>query len=33
VATELRILDKGRLVVSGAIDALTDDVVRQHLTV
>jgi urea transport system ATP-binding protein len=33
VATELRILDKGRLVVSGAIDALTDEVVRQHLTV
>ena len=33
VATELRILEKGRLVVSGAISALTDDVVRQHLTV
>jgi urea transport system ATP-binding protein len=33
VATELRLLDKGRLVVSGAIDALTDEVVKQHLTV
>ena len=33
VATELRILDKGRLVVSGAIGALTDEVVQQHLTV
>ncbi|RYZ68575.1 MAG: urea ABC transporter ATP-binding subunit UrtE [Proteobacteria bacterium] len=33
VATDLRILDKGRLVVSGKISELTDDVVRQHLTV
>jgi len=33
VATELRILDKGRLVVSGKIAELTDQVVRQHLTV
>ena len=33
VATDLRILDKGRLVVSGTIDALTDDLVRTHLTV
>jgi urea transport system ATP-binding protein len=33
VATDLRILDKGRLVVSGKIDALTDELVRTHLTV
>jgi urea transport system ATP-binding protein len=33
VATEVRILDKGRVVVSGGIDALTDAVVAQHLTV
>ena len=33
IATDLRILDKGRLVVSGKIADLTDDVVRQHLTV
>jgi len=33
VATDLRILDKGRLVVSDKIAALTDDLVRQHLTV
>jgi urea transport system ATP-binding protein len=33
VASEVRLLDKGRLVVSGKIDVLTDDVVRQHLTV
>ena len=33
VGTELRILENGRLVVSGAIDALTDEVVQQHLTV
>jgi urea transport system ATP-binding protein len=33
VGTELRILENGRLVVSGAIAALTDEVVRQHLTV
>ena len=33
VATELRVLDKGRLVVSGSIAALTDELVRAHLTV
>jgi urea transport system ATP-binding protein len=33
VASEVRILDKGRLVVSGGIDVLNDDLVRQHLTV
>lgn len=33
VASDLRILDKGRLVVSGKISALTDDLVRAHLTV
>ncbi len=33
VASEFRILDKGRLVASGAIAALTDDIVRKHLTV
>jgi urea transport system ATP-binding protein len=33
VASDLRILDKGRLVVSGKIDALTDELVRTHLTV
>jgi len=33
VATQLRLLEKGRLVVAGPIEALTDDVVRQHLTV
>jgi urea transport system ATP-binding protein len=33
VASELRVLDKGRLVVSGKIDALTDELVRAHLTV
>jgi urea transport system ATP-binding protein len=33
VATDLRVLDKGRLVVSGEIAALTDDLVRAHLTV
>jgi urea transport system ATP-binding protein len=33
VATDLRILDKGRLVVSGAIAALTDELVSTHLTV
>ena len=33
VATDLRILDKGRLVVSGSIAELTDEVVEQHLTV
>jgi len=33
VATDLRVLDKGRLVVSGKISELTDDLVRTHLTV
>jgi urea transport system ATP-binding protein len=33
VATDLRVLDKGRLVVSGEIAALTDDLVKAHLTV
>jgi urea transport system ATP-binding protein len=33
VASDLRVLDKGRLVVSSKIDALTDDLVRAHLTV
>jgi len=33
VASDLRVLDKGRLVVSAKIDALTDDLVRAHLTV
>jgi urea transport system ATP-binding protein len=33
VATDLRILDKGRLVVSDKIAALTDELVRLHLTV
>jgi urea transport system ATP-binding protein len=33
VATDLRMLDKGRLVMSGKIDALTDELVRAHLTV
>ncbi|MDP8983762.1 MAG: urea ABC transporter ATP-binding subunit UrtE [Pseudomonadota bacterium] len=33
VASDLRVLDKGRLVVSGKIAALTDELVRAHLTV
>lgn len=33
VATDLRILDKGRLMVSGKIAALTDELVHTHLTV
>jgi len=33
VASEFRILEKGRSVAAGAIDALTDDVVRDHLSV
>jgi urea transport system ATP-binding protein len=33
VASDLRILDKGRLVVSGKIGALTNELVRTHLTV
>jgi urea transport system ATP-binding protein len=33
VASEFRILEKGRCVAGGAIDALTDDVVGEHLSV
>lgn len=33
VGTELRVLENGRLVVSGGIEALTDAVVKQHLSV
>jgi len=33
VATDLRILDKGRLVVADKISALSDEMVKQHLTV
>ena len=33
VASEFRIIDKGRIVGSGPIGALTDDLVHQHLTV
>ena len=33
VASEFRIIDKGRIVAAGDIPALTDELVRQHLTV
>jgi urea transport system ATP-binding protein len=33
IATNFRIFEKGRSVAAGAIDALTDDVVRRHLSV
>ena len=33
VASEFRIIDKGRIAASGAIGALKDELVRQHLTV
>jgi urea transport system ATP-binding protein len=33
VASEFRILEKGRCVADGPIEALTDDVVREHLSV
>jgi urea transport system ATP-binding protein len=33
VASDVRILDKGRLVVSGGIGELTDELVQRHLTV
>ena len=33
VASEFRILEKGRCVAGGAIGELTDDVVRAHLSV
>jgi urea transport system ATP-binding protein len=33
VASDFRILEKGRCVAGGPIDALTDGVVREHLSV
>ena len=33
VASEFRILDKGRIVAGGEIAVLTDDLVHEHLTV
>ena len=33
VASEFRILEKGRCVAQGSIDNLTDDVVHEHLSV
>jgi urea transport system ATP-binding protein len=33
IASDLRILDNGRRVVSGKLGALTDELVRTHLTV
>jgi hypothetical protein len=33
VASDVRILDNGRLVVSGAIAELNDELVQKHLTV
>lgn len=33
VASEFRIIDKGRIVAAGGIGGLTDDLVRHHLTV
>jgi urea transport system ATP-binding protein len=33
VASHVRIIDKGRLVSTGTIDTLTDELVRAHLTV
>lgn len=33
VASDIRILDKGRLVLAGGIGELSDEVVRRHLTV
>ncbi len=33
VASEFRIIDKGRVVAGGKIAALTDELVKQHLTV
>jgi urea transport system ATP-binding protein len=33
VASEFRIIDKGRVVAAAGIAALTDELVRQHLTV
>jgi len=33
VASDFTVLDKGRVVAGGPIQALTDDVVKSHLTV
>jgi urea transport system ATP-binding protein len=33
VASQVCILDKGRLVISGGVDVLTDELVRQHMSV
>jgi urea transport system ATP-binding protein len=33
VASEFRILEKGRCVAGGALDALTDDTIKQYLSV
>jgi urea transport system ATP-binding protein len=33
VASEFRMIDKGRIVATGSIEQLTDDLVREHLTV
>jgi urea transport system ATP-binding protein len=33
VASEFRMIDKGRIVAGGKIDALTESLVKQHLTV
>lgn len=33
VASDFRIIDKGRMVGGGPIDALSDDLIRHHLTV
>ncbi len=33
VASDFRIIDKGRMVGGGAIEALNDDLIRHHLTV
>jgi len=33
VASEFRLIDKGRIVGGGEIAALTDDLVHEHLTV
>ena len=33
VASDFTVLEKGRVVANGAIEALTDDVVKSHLTV
>ena len=33
VASDFRILEKGRCVAGGPVDLLTDDLVREHLSV